>query len=82
MEQMRKRRAEQDPTVAMLPSKKRSRPSLLGANLDKKVQVSIRKVREGQGWIQNCGRGVQKSAEAAKQPKFFRVKHGLEYTCT
>ena len=73
MEQMRKRRAEQDPTVAMLPSKKRSRPTLLGADLDKKVQVFIRKVRDGQGWIQNCGRGGAKVRRGCQAAKNFSV---------
>ena len=49
MEQTRKRRAEEDPTVAILPPKKRGRPTLL----DKKVQAHVRKVREGGGDISN-----------------------------
>ena len=53
MEQTRKRRAEEDPRGATLPPKKRGRPTLLGADLDKKVQVYIRKVREGGGAISN-----------------------------
>ena len=43
---MRKRRAEKDSTVATL-SKMRGRPTLLGINLDRKVQVYLRKIREG-----------------------------------
>ena len=46
MEQTRKRRAEKDSTVATLP-KMRGRPTLLGINLDRKVQVYLRKIREG-----------------------------------
>ena len=53
MEQTRKRRAEEDPRGVTLPPKKRGRPTLLGADLDKKVQVYIRKVREGGGAISN-----------------------------
>jgi len=44
VKQTRKRRAEEDSTVATL-SKNRERPTLLGANLDNKVQVYIRKIR-------------------------------------
>jgi len=43
VEQTRKRRAEEDPTVATLPPKKRGRPTLLGADLDKKVQLHKRR---------------------------------------
>ena len=45
VEQTRKRRAEKDSTVATLP-KMRGRLTLLGANLDRKVQVYLRKIRE------------------------------------
>lgn len=47
MEQTRKRRAEEVQKVATLPPKKRGEPTLLGADLDKKVQAYIRRVREG-----------------------------------
>jgi len=53
VEQTRKRRAEEVQTVATLPPKKRGKPTLLGANLDKKVQAYIRKVREGGSAISN-----------------------------
>ena len=42
VEQTRKRRAKEDPTVVTLPPKKKGRPNLLGADLDKKVQAYIR----------------------------------------
>ena len=50
VEQTRKRRAKR---IHQLPSKKRGRPTLLWADLDKKVQVYIRKVRKGGGTVSN-----------------------------
>lgn len=52
MEGMReKRAAEGDGDLALLPQKKRGRRLLLGDDLDFKVQVYLKKVREGGGVV-------------------------------
>ena len=47
----RKRRAEEDPTIEVLPTAKRGRPLLLGSDIDKMVQKYLRKLREGGGAV-------------------------------
>ena len=42
-----KRAAQDDGDVTVLPPKKRGRPVLLGENLDRKVQLYLRKDRQG-----------------------------------
>ena len=44
-----KRRCGDDGDLSVLPHKKRGRPTLLGTDLDGKVQMYLRKVREGGG---------------------------------
>ena len=46
-----KRRAEDDGEIVALPLKKRGRPLLLGQELDAKVQLYLRKVRQGGGAV-------------------------------
>ena len=47
----RKRRADCIDDVTILPEKKRGRSVLLGRELDSKVQLYLRKVREGGGVV-------------------------------
>ena len=52
VEEVRKKRcAEDDGEVSVLPSKKGARPVLLGQELDQKVQLYLKKVREGGGAV-------------------------------
>lgn len=46
-----KRKADSDDEVTSLPLKKRGRPFLLGEDLDKKLQLYLKKVREGGGIV-------------------------------
>lgn len=52
-EELKKRRASQDGEVDIrnLPLKKRGRPFLLGEDLDTKLQLYLKKVREGGGAV-------------------------------
>ena len=52
VKELRKKQcAEDDGEVSALPSKKRGRPVLLGQELDQKVQLYLKKVREGGGAV-------------------------------
>ena len=51
LEGMREKRAADDGDVTVLPLKKRERPVLLGEELDSKVQLYLKKVREGGGVV-------------------------------
>ena len=46
-----KRRSDSDDEVTSLPLKKRGRPLLLGEDLETKVQMYLKKIREGGGVI-------------------------------
>lgn len=53
-EETRKRRLEDDGSVVSeLPGKKRGRPLLLGADIDRKVQLYIKKIRDSDGAVSN-----------------------------
>ncbi len=43
----RKRKAEKDLAILYLPTAKRGRPLLLGSDIDKMVQIYLKKLREG-----------------------------------
>ena len=51
MEEVKKRRAEDEEDIVTLPSKKRGRAPLLGYKLDETVQWYVKKVREGGGAV-------------------------------
>ena len=52
LQEMRKRpRSDDGEEIAALPTKKRGRKLLLGEDLDMKVQIYLRKVREGGGAV-------------------------------
>ena len=70
-----KRAAEDDSDLTVLPPKKRGRPVLLGEDLDTKVQLYLRKVREGGGVVSAriamaAARGVLLSFERSKLVEF------------
>ena len=73
---MKKKRAAQDDSdVTVLPPKKRGRPVLLGENLDRKVQLYLRKVREGGGVVSvriamSAARGILLSRYQSKLVEF------------
>ncbi len=47
----RKRKAEEDLAILYLPTAKRGRPLLLGSDIDKMVQIYLKKLREGGGAV-------------------------------
>ena len=51
LEGMKKKRAQDEHDVVTLPPKKRCRPLLLVEELDTKVQMYLKKVREGGGVV-------------------------------
>ena len=51
MEEVKKRRAEDEEDIVTLPSKKRGRAPLLGYKLDETVQWYVKKVRESGGAV-------------------------------
>ena len=66
---------EDDSDLTVLPPKKRGRPVLLGEDLDTKVQLYLRKVREGGGVVSArivmaAARGVLLSCERSKLVEF------------
>ena len=48
---MKRKRKDDEGEVTFLPEKKRGRPVLLGDELDEKVQVYLKKIREGGGVV-------------------------------
>lgn len=76
-EELKKRRASQDGEVDIrnLPLKKRGRPFLLGEDLDTKLQLYLKKVREGGGAVSTrivmaAAEGIILSYDKTKLEKF------------
>ena len=70
-----KRAAEDDGDVTVLPLKKRGRPVLLGEDLDSKVQLYLKKVRERGGVVSAItamapARGILLSCDRSKLVEF------------
>ncbi len=70
-----KRAAEDDGDVSVLPPKKCGRPVLLGEDIDSKVHVYLRKVREGGGVVSAriamaAARGILLSCDRSRLVEF------------
>jgi len=71
----KKRAAEDGDDVTVLPPKKRGRPVLLGEDLDMKVQLYLKKVREGGGVVSAriamaAARGILLSCDRSRLVEF------------
>lgn len=75
LETKKKRRAEDDGDVSVLPCRKRGRPYLLGEELDTIVQLYLKKVREGGGVVSSriamaAARGIVLTYDSSKLTEF------------
>ena len=66
-----KRRSDSDDEVTSLPLKKRGRPLLLGVDLETKVQMYLKKIREGAASIVMAAtRGILLRTDRSKLAEF------------